>query len=109
MNAPDPGVAAWFESNGHDVFSAYDQSPGETDDNLLHRAVAEDRIVVTNDRDFGELIYREGREHRGVVFLRLHDERTPNKIRMLTQLLTRHTDDLSGRFVVVSETQTRFT
>jgi predicted nuclease of predicted toxin-antitoxin system len=59
-----PGVAAWLTANGHDVFSAYDQSPGAGDSGLLARAVAEERIVVTNDRDFGDMIFREGRPHR---------------------------------------------
>jgi predicted nuclease of predicted toxin-antitoxin system len=103
-----PGVAAWLGANGHDVFSAYDQAAGETDSNLLSRAVNEDRIVVTNDRDFGEMIHREGRIHRGVVFMRLHDERNANKIRVMEQVLATHADQLAGQFVVVTESHIRF-
>jgi len=94
-------------AQGHDVFSVYHHSRGATDDALLARAAAEDRILVTNDRDFGELIFREGRTHRGVIFLRLVDERPANKIRVLAQLLASHSHRLAGQFVVVTESQVR--
>lgn len=103
-----PGVAAWLLQQGHEVHSAYDQSPGATDDELLELAYRDNWILITNDRDFGELIYREGRPHRGVIFLRLDDERTPNKIHVLTQLLAGHSNQLPNQFVVATETQVRF-
>jgi predicted nuclease of predicted toxin-antitoxin system len=103
-----PNVAAWLVQQGHDVYSVYDQSPGDTDDEVLDRAFQEVRILITNDRDFGELIFREGRSHRGVVFLRLDHERAANKIRVVDLLLANHASDLPDRFVVVTETQVRF-
>lgn len=104
-----PGVAKWLAEQGHDVFSAFDQSKGAADGDLLDRAVAEDRILLTNDRDFGEMIFRDDRTHRGVIFLRLHDERTPNKIRVLTKVLGNHAEQLPAKFAVVTEAQIRFT
>jgi predicted nuclease of predicted toxin-antitoxin system len=74
---------------------------------LLNQAVAETQIIITNDRDFGELIYRERREHRGVVFLRLRDDRVPNKIRVIAELLAHHGDRIAGEFIVVTESQVR--
>lgn len=103
-----PLTAEWLSSAGHDVFSAYHQAPGTTDDDLLTLAVTEGRIVVTNDKDFGEMIFREQRSHRGVVFLRLRDERPQNKIRVIDKLLSRYGDQLVDQFIVVSETQVRF-
>jgi len=103
-----PRVAEWLRSLGHDVFSAFEQARGEADSDLLARAVAEDRIVVTNDRDFGELVFREGRVHRGIVLLRLTDERPANKIRVLQDLLALHPEQLGGQFVVVTESHVRF-
>jgi predicted nuclease of predicted toxin-antitoxin system len=102
-----PRAAEWLMAQGHEVLSAYDHSRGAPDDALLARAAAEDRILITNDRDFGELIFREGRAHRGVIFLRLVDERPANKIRVLTRLLANHQEQLAGQFVVVTESQVR--
>ncbi len=64
--------------------------------------------MITNDRGFGEKVFRERRPHHGVVFLRLADERAVNKIRVLTGLLKQYSDRLADQFVVVTETRVRF-
>jgi predicted nuclease of predicted toxin-antitoxin system len=102
-----PAVAAWLLQQGHEVYSVYDQSPGATDDDLLSLAFRDNWILITNDRDFGELIFRENRPHRGVIFLRLDDERTANKIRVIDLLLASYEAVIPNRFVVVTETQVR--
>jgi NAD(P) transhydrogenase subunit alpha len=68
----------------------------------------ERRILITNDRGFGEKCFRERRPHHGVVFLRLSNERAANKIRVLDQLIRQHSDALPHRFVVATETRVRF-
>lgn len=103
-----PGVAAWLVGQAHDVFSVFDEARGATDDVLIIKAYAENRILITNDKDFGEMVYRERRPHRGVVFLRLTDERTAVKIAALQALLQNHATRLPGNFVVVTEDRVRF-
>jgi predicted nuclease of predicted toxin-antitoxin system len=75
---------------------------------ILIKAVPESWIVITNDKDFGEMIFRERREHRGVIFLRLADERTANKIAVLRHLLENYSDKLENQFATVTETKARF-
>jgi predicted nuclease of predicted toxin-antitoxin system len=75
-------VATYLDRAGYDVVSVADIMPSARDEDILHRAVLEDRIVVTNDKDFGELIYRGGGAHRGIILLRLRDERAANKIQI---------------------------
>ena len=103
-----PKVAKWLRARGHDVFSAYDQARGQSDDELLRKAVEGSRILITNDRDFGMKRYRDGRSHCGVVFLRLTDERAICKIAVLGRLLDAHQHELSNHFVVASEDRIRF-
>jgi len=80
------------------------------DDNGLFRiANATDRILITNDKDFGEMVFRERRPHKGIILLRLEDERISNKIAVLGQLFEQHADELGGNFVVVTETTVRIT
>ena len=102
-----PAVARWLSAQGHDVISIFHTDRGAPDPAVLARALAEDRILVTNDKDFGEMIFREGRPHRGVILLRLADERTASKIQVLEQLLHQHADQLTGNFVVASEESAR--
>src|SRR5438094_6234912 len=94
-----PVVARWLESTGHDVVSVFDESPRAPDTSILERAVREDRVIVTNDKDFGEMIFRQRRRHRGVIFLRLIDESPAGKIAALTRFFTEHPDPILGRFV----------
>lgn len=103
-----PRVAEWLRSEGHDVFSVYQEAPGMADAEVLATALAENRILITNDKDFGEMVFRERMAHRGIVFLRLADERASNKIGVLKQLFANHTEKLPERFVTVTETRVRF-
>ena len=103
-----PRVAEWLLASSHDVFSVHDEARGMTDDDLLAKAYSEGWILITNDKDFGEKIYREGRPHHGVVFLRLKDERAASKIDALRRLLNDFANQLGDRFVVVTERQVRF-
>ena len=103
-----PAVAAWLRQEGHEVFSVYDEARGLADEQIIQKAYAEDWILITNDKHFGEKVYRERWPHNGVVFMRLDDERAPVKIETLRRLLAKYADRLRGQFVVVTETRVRF-
>jgi len=103
-----PAVARWLRQQGHEVFSVYEQARGMDDDDVIQKAFAEDWVLITNDKDFGEKVYRERRPHKGVVLLRLEDERAASKIEIIRRLIGRYPDRLAGNFVVATETQIRF-
>ena len=103
-----PGVARWLRANGHDVISIHERNRGALDEDILAIAVSEERIVVTNDKDFGERVFRDGLPHRGIILLRLADERTVISTRTLSRLLDIYTDELMDRFIVVTESTVRF-
>lgn len=103
-----PGVARWLREQQHEVFSVYDEARGMDDDAVMAKAFAENWLLITNDKDFGEKVYRERRPHNGVVLLRLEDERVANKIATLRPLLRDYADVLANQFVVVTERQVRF-
>ena len=103
-----PAVAEWLRQQSHEVFSVYDEARGLDDDSVFNKAYTDDWILITNDKDFGEMVYRERRPHKGVVLLRLDDERAANKIEVLRQLLEGYADQLPDQFVVATETRVRF-
>jgi len=103
-----PAVAHWLRTQGYDVLSAYESLRGASDESILARAFQEDRILVTNDKDFGDHVFRSVRPHCGIVLLRLKDETPAGKIAPLRQLLTKHANALPGKFVVVTEKTIRF-
>lgn len=103
-----PAVAEWLRTQKHEVFSVYDEACGLDDDAVIQKAYAENWILITNDKDFGEKVYRERLPHKGIVFLRLDDERATSKIETLRKLLENYADRLANQFVVVTEIRVRF-
>lgn len=100
-------VVVFLRVRGIDVVSITETSPGVGDAVVLVKAAEEDRILLTSDTDFGELVYHARQQHAGVILLRLDDERNANKIRVLTDLLDKYADELVGSFTVVTETNVR--
>lgn len=103
-----PSVAKWLCEQGHDVFSVYDEARGIDDDQIIRTALEEKRILITNDKDFGEKVYRDNRSHVGIILLRLEDERSFSKIQVLSHLLDEYSQKISGSFTVVSEQRVKF-
>jgi predicted nuclease of predicted toxin-antitoxin system len=103
-----PAVAEWLSTQGHEVFSVYDSARGIDDSEIVKKAFDENWILITNDKDFGEQVYRERKPHHGVVLLRLENERAQSKIEVLKRLLISHSDNLPEQFIVVTEKSVRF-
>ena len=103
-----PAVAAWLRNKNHEIFSVFEQSRGMNDEDIIQKAASENWILITNDKDFGDKVYRDGRLHRGVVLVRLDDERSVSKIQVISSLLKNYIDRLPDSFVVVTENQVRF-
>jgi predicted nuclease of predicted toxin-antitoxin system len=100
-------VTEYLRSTGHDVLSVAEAIPQADDSDILARAVGEGRIIVTNDKDFGELIFRSGQAHHGVLLLRLHDESSTNRVRVVKSVLEQYLDRLVGCFTVATEVGVR--
>lgn len=103
-----PAVAIWLRTQAHDLYSVYEEARGIGDDEVIEIAFAQHRILITNDKDFGEKIYRLRKPHRGVILLRLADERAASKIGALEKLLNNYSWRIPGQFVVVAEARVRF-
>jgi predicted nuclease of predicted toxin-antitoxin system len=103
-----PRVADWLLDKGFDVFSVPRQSRGIADVQILEIANRERRIIITNDRDFGELIFKNGLSHQGVIFVRLSDERSDNKIAILARLFETNFKLIKAEnFIIVTEESIR--
>jgi predicted nuclease of predicted toxin-antitoxin system len=102
-----PSVSKWLKEQVHDVFCVYQDVRGISDDQVIFKAFTEERILITNDKDFGEKIFRYRESHKGVILLRLDDECSSNKIALLRKLIGEYPDRLNNHFIVVTETQIR--
>ena len=102
-----PSVARWLRLQGYDVFSVYDQARGVDDNFVLSKVIEQNRILVTSDKDFGDIVFRDKWKHKGIILFRLLDEKPKNKILKLEQLLKEYSKELVGNFVVVTENTVR--
>jgi predicted nuclease of predicted toxin-antitoxin system len=100
-------VADAIRHLGHDTQFVRDRDPKMPDTNILTWAVGEQRLVVTMDKDFGELVYRSGQPHAGVLLLRLEAARTAEKVRVVTDILTTYGNQLPGHFAVYQDGRLR--
>jgi len=105
-NLPGP-VIHLLRDRGHDVLSVKEVMQGSADPAILERAQAEGRIVVTFDKDFGELAYRYKLSARcGVILFRLGGERPEaDNARIIEVLESR--SDWAGCFASATDTRIR--
>lgn len=103
----DRRLVAFLVDQGHDVATVIDDYPQRTlDRDLLELARVEDRILITNDLDFGDLVMRERLPHAGVILFRLRSTALAVKIERLTAVLRDYGEQLD-HFLVVTEATVR--
>ena len=100
-------VVNYLRSLGYDVLAVAETIPQADDSDILARASSEGRILVTNDKDFGELAFRVGQVHEGILLLRLQDERPTNCVRVLKAVLEQYAARLPSHFTVATESGVR--
>ena len=94
---------------GYDVASVSERSPGISDEDVIRMARAEDRVVVTFDRDYGRLIFRRGLPPpAGVLYLRFFP-RDPRDAAVYVSRLIEDGIDLKGRFTTADRGRIRQT
>ena len=74
---------------------------------ILSLAAEQERLVVTMDKDFGELVYRSGKSHKGVLLLRLEDQNQQTKIDVISRILDSYSAELVEHFSVYQNGQLR--
>ncbi len=103
----DARVAPHLRNLGHDVkLVTADYGPSIDDIDILAIAVREERILITFDRDFGELVFSQQQPHAGVLYFRLGPIDLAVEIRRLDHVLTNYADRLD-QFLTITRTSVR--
>jgi predicted nuclease of predicted toxin-antitoxin system len=103
----DARLAMYLRSLGHDCSTIAEDYARSLDDiDVLALAHRNECILVTDDRDFGELVFREGWLHSGVIYLRLGLADLALRIDRLGYVLVNHASQLD-RFLVVTREAVR--
>ncbi len=86
----------------HDVVYIAELEPGQTDDNVLRLSVDLGAILLTQDKDFGELVVRSGASAKGVLLLRLAGMQQHDKCDLVSTTLQVYGDQMAGAFCVLT-------
>ena len=78
------------------------------DQEIIRLAALEKRIVITMDKDFGELVYHSGMDHCGILLLRLEDATGSEKQLVIAKILAKYADNMKNNFCVYQNKKFRF-
>ncbi len=101
------GIVAALRAAGHDVGWIRETARGMADPEVLRLAWEQERVVITADKDFGELAFRVNQAARGIVLLRVRGTVEARTVPLLAALESR--SDWNGVFVVVENDRVRIT
>lgn len=99
----DRGIVNRLRDDGHEVSYVVEMSPGIMDEEVLALARADNTLFVTADKDFGELVFRQGYVKRGIVLYRLAGLSTNDKAEIISQAISEHGEELLQAFSVITE------
>jgi predicted nuclease of predicted toxin-antitoxin system len=98
----DLQIVKRLRQDGHIISYITEIQPGVTDDIVLNLANQEGRVLLTADKDFGELVFRLGRASFGVVLIRLSGLVSSQKAEIVAHAINQYATDLLGSFTVIT-------
>ena len=108
----DVGVGKKVEEyllvNGYDTKAVRSIDQRMPDQEIIRLAALEKRIVITMDKDFGELVYHSGMDNSGILLLRLEDATGSEKQQVIAKILAKYADNMKNNFCVYQNKKFRF-
>ena len=103
----DAPVAYRLRDDGHTVTCVWELEPGVSDEAVLAQANHDEAILITADKDFGELVFRLGRAHNGILLIRLAGLSLDRKADIVSEAVREHGGDMATAFTVVTRALVR--
>lgn len=103
----DVAIVERLRQDGHQVWYVVEMEPGIADDEVLALANREGAILITADKDFGELVFRLRYLATGIILIRLAGLSISAKSNILAMTIQEHESELFSAFTVVSPTSIR--
>jgi predicted nuclease of predicted toxin-antitoxin system len=96
-------LVGFLRADGHDVLYVAEAISGLSDAEVIALALREQRLLLTEDKDFGDLVFRREYSVPGVVLMRVGPENPSLKVIRLSAAITRFGEALFGRYMVIEE------
>ena len=98
----DRQIVEQLRQDGHEVLYIAEVAPSIADEAILQRANEHHALLLTQDKDFGELVFRQGLIYAGVVLIRLAGLAPTTKAELVTTILRQHGSEMHDTFSVIS-------
>jgi predicted nuclease of predicted toxin-antitoxin system len=98
----DFGIVINLREKGFEVISVLEDYSGVSDQDVIKIAVENKCLLLTEDKDFGELTYRLKLLHYGILLIRLNDLGRKERIEIVSKLLEQYFDSLGENFTVLT-------
>lgn len=102
------GIVRFLKSLNHSAEHIVGKFSGLPDTNVLKIALKKSLVVLTTDKDFGELVFKNKKSHYGIVLFRLKDQTTENTVLALEYVLSKYGLGCEEKFIVVTEKDGHF-
>lgn len=93
-------IEEWLIAQGFRVISIRIENPEMEDFKIIQLATLEDGIIITMDKDFGELVFKENNIHKGILLLRLEDAASEEKLAAIQNIIPSYVHKLQNNFSV---------
>ncbi|MEW6006562.1 MAG: DUF5615 family PIN-like protein [bacterium] len=98
----DRQIVERLRQDGHRVWYVAEMEPGISDDTVLDLVNQKSALLLTEDKDFGELVFRQHRLIPGVILIRLAGLSPTRKAEIVASAINQHTSELPRAFAVIS-------
>lgn len=97
----DRQIVERLRQDGHQVWCVAEMEPGISDEDVLDLANRGRYLLITADKDFGELVFLQRRLMSGVILIRLAGLSPRNKAEVIASALNKHGTELDQAFAVI--------
>jgi predicted nuclease of predicted toxin-antitoxin system len=104
----DFAIVRALRREDYDVLAVSEYMQRSVDSELLEQAYRENRILLTEDKDFGWLVFASHSDSAGVILVRFPANKRSTLAQSILQLVREHSDELQNAFVVIQPGQVRF-
>ena len=98
----DQQIVERLRKEGHAVWYIVETGPGASDEDVLELAKRKGAILLTADKDFGEMVFRQRRVTEGVIFIRFAGQSQKRKAEIVASAVKRHGEELLRAFSVIT-------
>lgn len=98
----DQQIVNKLREDGHSVIYVAEMDPGIPDEDVIGLANQQPAILITSDKDFGELVFRQALATHGVVLIRLAGLSQSRKAEILSSAIRERSSEIPNAFSVVT-------